>query len=87
MRDCSGSTGIRYLYPVYGNKAGETIDFYYNQNRRCWNMRHQVCGQTVHVRMFERGHSWHADFTAACNHLAREAKRRGMTFLHRETRI
>lgn len=76
----------KQLYPIYADREGETLEFYYSYADRCWKMRYRKQGQDIRVKLFNRGGKLNEDFKAASNRTAAEAMRRGMRIVMTEVR-
>lgn len=68
----------KQFYPIYADANGETLDFYYSRFYKSWHKRYVKDGQSISVKIFNKGSKFDEDFKAAERRIAAEAQRRNM---------
>ena len=66
------------VYPIYADANGETLDFYYSRFYKSWHKRYVKDGQSITVKLFNRGFKFDDDFNSALKRVEAEAKRKNM---------
>jgi hypothetical protein len=66
-------------YPIFGERQGDRIDFYYDPEKRSWYLRHRMNGQDTIIRLFRQGKSFALDYETALKRARLEAEIWGLT--------